>query len=111
MALAHPDTMNSSVEVVPIPTLSSMFVLFITYLSVLFGMREVMKSRVPSSKVAMAFRIYDLSVSMASMSIAVLLGMEGWSIWNRLGVYGAICSEEAFTPVSACNRSCLLSHP
>lgn len=52
----------------------------------------------PSSKVAMAFRIYDLFVSMASMSIAVLLGMEGWSIFNRLGAYGAICSDEAFTP-------------
>jgi len=110
MVLAHPDVMDSSVELAPMPTLSSMVTLSITYLSVLFGMRKVMKYRMPSSKVAMAFRIYDLFVSMASMSIAVLLGMEGWSIFNRLGAYGAICSDEAFTPVSPCNRSRLLSH-
>ena len=103
--------MDFSVEVAPMPTLSSVSILFITYLSMLFGMQEVMKARVPSSKVAMAFRIYDLFVSMASLSIAVLLGMEGWLILNSLGVYSAICAKEAFTPVSGCHCSRLLSHP
>jgi len=58
----------------------------------------------------------DLIGCMEKLVLAMLLGVETWSIWNRLGTYAAICSEEAFssTPVSVHNNTQYLlveSHP
>lgn len=99
---AYPD---AYLEMIPTPKWFCVITLFITYLSFVFGAREIMKSRASSSKVAIALRVHNLFVSAASLVLAVLLGIEAWSTWNKLGAYNAICSEEAFTPVSEPLRS------
>ena len=110
--LAHPDAVLSYVEAIPTPKWSSMFIFYTTYLSIVFGMRKFMKLRLPPNGVAMVFRIHDLIGCVANLVLALLLGMEAWSICNRLSPYAAICAEEAFTPVSAHNNTCLgESHP
>ncbi|KAL4078989.1 ELO family [Scleroderma yunnanense] len=86
------------IEIIPIPRWTSMVYLFITYLSAVFGIRKVMKYRAPFRSLYTAFRIHDLINSVASLMLAMLLGMEVWSIWKKMGAYNAICSEEAFTP-------------
>ena len=105
--LAHPDAVLSYVEAMPTPKWSSMFVFYTTYLSIVFGMRKFMKLRLPPHRVAMVFRIHDLIGCVANLVLTLLLGMEAWSICNRLGAYAAICSEGAFTPVSAHNNAYL----
>jgi len=81
-----------------------MIIFYTTYLSIVFGMRKVIKPQLPPHAVAMAFRIHDLFGCIANLVLVMLLVMEVWSIWNRLGAYATICSEEALTPVSVQQR-------
>jgi len=59
-----------------------------------------MKDRAPFKLITL-FRAHNLLLSVASFVLMLLLGEEVISNWIKLGSYGILCAEEAFTQVSA----------
>ena len=84
----------------PISTWPAVISMTVTYLAVVFGTREIMKDRAPL-KLTTLFRAHNLLLSMASFILMLLLGEEVLSNWIRVGPYGILCAEEAYTQVSA----------
>lgn len=68
----------------------------VTYLTIVFGTREIMKDRAPFKLITL-FRAHNLLLSVASFVLMLLLGEEVISNWIKLGSYGILCAEEAFT--------------
>ena len=83
----------------PVSTWPSVISLTVTYLAILFGIQEAMKERAPLELTAL-FRAHNLLLSVFSFVLMVLLGEEVALTWRRVGTYGMLCAEEAFTPVS-----------
>lgn len=65
------------------------------YLSVLFGIRNIMKGRALSRIMLEIFPLYALVVGGTSLVLAALMGMKFWSIWNKLGTFPT-CSKDVF---------------
>ncbi|KAG6330775.1 hypothetical protein ID866_8316, partial [Astraeus odoratus] len=81
----------------PISTWPAVLSMTVTYLAVVFGTREIMKDRAPL-KLTTLFRAHNLLLSTASLALMLLLGEEVISNWMKLGPYGIICSQDAYTP-------------
>jgi len=84
----------------PLSTWPAAFSMTVTYLTIVFGTREIMKDRAPFKLITL-FRAHNLLLSVASFVLMLLLGEEVISNWIKLGSYGILCAEEAFTQVSA----------
>ena len=83
----------------PVSTWPSVISMTATYLAIVFGTQEVMKERAPLELTAL-FRAHNILLSAFSFVLMVLLGEEVALTWRRVGTYGMLCAEEAFTPVS-----------
>lgn len=78
------------------PVVASMTV---TYLAVVFGTREIMKDRAPL-RMNTLFRAHNLLLSVGSLVLMALIGEEVFSNWLKVGTYGSLCFQEAYTSVS-----------
>lgn len=83
----------------PISTWPAVISMTVTYLSVVFGTRKIMEHRAPA-KFTTLFRAHNLLLCVSSFILMTLLGEEVVSNWRKVGTYGIICAQEAYTPVS-----------
>ena len=93
----------------PLSTWPAAFSMTVTYLTIVFGTREIMKDRAPFRLVTL-FRAHNLLLSVASFILMLLLGEEVVSNWIKFGSYGVLCADEAYTQVSV-NGHCDLTLP
>ena len=84
----------------PFSTWPAVISMAVAYITTVFGTREVMRGRAPL-KLTNLFRAHNLLLSLASFILMLLLGEEVISSWTKLGSYGILCAEEAYTQVSA----------
>ncbi|KAF9235424.1 GNS1/SUR4 membrane protein, partial [Melanogaster broomeanus] len=75
------------------PVVASMAV---TYLAVVLGTREIMKDREPL-KLTTLFRAHNLLLSAGSLVLMTLLGEEVFLNWLKVGTFGSLCAQEAYT--------------
>ncbi|KAL4081332.1 ELO family, partial [Scleroderma yunnanense] len=80
----------------PISTWPTVISMTVTYLTVVFGTREIMKNRAPLALTTL-FRAHNLLLCVASFVLVLLLGEEVLSNWMNVGWYGILCAEEAYT--------------
>ncbi|KAL4077430.1 GNS1/SUR4 membrane protein [Scleroderma citrinum] len=93
-----PHTLKSYIQgETPISTWPAVMSMTVTYLTVVFGTREIMKHRSPL-KLTTLFRAHNLLLCVASLVLMTLLAEEVVSNWMKVGTYGIICSQEAYTP-------------
>ena len=83
----------------PLSTWATVISMIVTYLTVVFGMREIMRDRAPL-KLTDLFRAHNLFLSVASLVLVLLIGEEVVSNWIKFGSYGILCAEEAYSQVS-----------
>ncbi|KIM56996.1 hypothetical protein SCLCIDRAFT_1219831 [Scleroderma citrinum Foug A] len=81
----------------PISTWPAVISMTVTYLSVVFGTRKIMEHRAPA-KFTTLFRAHNLLLCVSSFILMTLLGEEVVSNWRKVGTYGIICAQEAYTP-------------
>lgn len=84
----------------PLSTWPSVISMTVTYLAVVLGTREIMKNRAPLQLTPL-FRAHNILLTAFSFVLVVLLGEEVVLTWRKVGTFGILCAEEAFTPVSA----------
>lgn len=84
----------------PLTPLSSVPVVvsaLVGYLTVVFGLREIMRERQPL-KLQFLFQAHNLLLSAGSALLLVLMLEEIGPIWAKHGIFYAICGEGAWTP-------------
>lgn len=84
----------------PISSWPTVIFMTVTYLSVVFGTRKIMEYRAPV-KLTTLFRAHNILLCVGSFVLMTLLGEEVVSNWMKIGTYGVICAQEAYTPVSS----------
>lgn len=90
----------------PLSTTPQVVTALVTYLAVVFGLREVMKSQAPL-KLQFLFQLHNIILSSGSALLLALMLEETLPIVWKHGVFYGICDEAAWTKV--CKRVTLLS--
>ena len=70
------------------------------YLTVIFGLREIMRDR-QALKLQFLFQLHNALLSLGSLILLVLMLEEIVPIWYKGGLFNAICHPRSWTPVSA----------
>lgn len=81
----------------PLSTDREVIVAIVTYLVVIFGGRELMKSRAPF-KLQTLFQIHNVILSAGSLLLLVLMLEEIVPLYLKHGFFWSICNSRAFTP-------------
>lgn len=83
----------------PLSTWTAVGSALVSYLAIVFGTREVMKSR-PPQRLNSLFRAHNVILSAGSLVLLVLMMEEVLPIiWNE-GIYAAMCAAPSWTSVS-----------
>jgi hypothetical protein len=83
----------------PLSTWPSVGTALVSYLAIIFGTRQIMKSR-PPQKLNTFFRVHNVVLSAGSLILLVLMVEEMLPIiWNE-GIFNAMCAAPSWTPVS-----------
>jgi len=84
-------------EVTPLSTYHEVAIALITYLSVIFGLREVMKGREPL-KLNFLFQIHNMILTLGSgLLLAVMVEEIAPIVWKH-GIFYGVCGYGAWTP-------------
>ena len=83
----------------PISTQPVVLAILAGYLTTIFGIREIMKTRQPQ-KLTFLFQVHNALLSSGSALLLVLMLEEIVPIYWRHGVFYALCNVEAWTEVS-----------
>jgi fatty acid elongase 3 len=84
----------------PLSTWTAVGTALVSYLTVVFGTREVMRSR-PPQKLNALFRAHNVVLSAGSLLLLVLMMEEVLPILWSEGIFTAMCAAPSWTPVSA----------
>lgn len=85
-------------NVTPLSSTTAVVAALATYLAVIFGLREVMKSQKPM-KLQFLFQLHNMVLSSGSLLLLVLFLEEIVPIVWKHGVFHGLCSADAWTPV------------
>ncbi|KAH7911209.1 GNS1/SUR4 membrane protein [Hygrophoropsis aurantiaca] len=80
----------------PLSTWPVVSTALVSYLALIFGIREVMKDR-PPQKLNTLFRIHNVFLSAGSLLLLLLMAEEVASVWWNAGVYDAMCADASWT--------------
>jgi fatty acid elongase 3 len=83
----------------PLSTLPPVISALVVYLLVVFGLRELRRERQPL-RLTFLFQLHNILLSVGSGLLLVLMSEEVFPIWWKHGLFHAICSHKAWTPVS-----------
>lgn len=83
----------------PLSTQKEVLSALVTYLAVVFGIREVMKGRQPIRATA-AFQLHNVILTLGSGLLLVLMVEEIAPILWKGGLFHAMCDDQAWTSVS-----------
>lgn len=86
----------------PISTNKAVGTALVSYLAIIFGLQELMKTRGPL-KLNALFQLHNAILTLGSGLLLVCMAEEVVPILWRTGLFNAICSEKSWTPV--CNRT------
>lgn len=95
----------------PLSTNKSVATALVSYLAIIFGLRELMKTRQPL-KLQALFQIHNLNLTFGSGLLLALMAEELFPIWLKNGTFMAACHESSWTEVSLvdpCHSSLLTS--
>ncbi|KAI9572962.1 GNS1/SUR4 membrane protein [Boletus coccyginus] len=81
----------------PLSTLPVVLATLVSYLVIIFGIREVMRDR-PPQKLNTLFRIHNAFLTLGSGLLLALMVEEVASIWARSDIYYTMCNETSWTP-------------
>lgn len=82
----------------PLSTWTSVCTALVSYLAIIFGIREVMENR-PPEKLNSLFRVHNMLLSTGSLLLLILIMEEIIPrIWNK-GFFNAMCAASSWTPV------------
>lgn len=84
----------------PLSTQKEVLTALVSYLAVIFGIKHVMRDRAPIRANAL-FQLHNIILTVGSGVLLVLMVEEVFPIWWKGGLFHAMCSERAWTPVSA----------
>jgi fatty acid elongase 3 len=84
----------------PISTNKAVGTALVSYLAIIFGLQELMKTRQPLKLTAL-FQLHNAFLTLGSGLLLVCMAEEVIPILWRTGLFNAICSEESWTPVRA----------
>jgi fatty acid elongase 3 len=77
---------------------SDVFSAVVSYLAVIYGLREVMKIQKPHTLTGIT-QAYNIVLSLSSLLLLVLILEEILSVIRQNGLFFSICAEAAATPV------------
>jgi fatty acid elongase 3 len=83
----------------PLSTWTSVCTALVSYLAIVFGTREIMKSR-PPQKLNALFRAHNIFLSVGSLILVILMMETVLPIMWSEGVFNAMCADESWTTVS-----------
>ena len=89
----------------PISTSKEVGTALVSYLAIIFGLQELMKTRQPL-KLNGLFQLHNVILTLGSGLLLACMAEEVIPLLWRLGVFGAACSQKSWTPVR-----CLPSSP
>jgi len=81
----------------PLSTWTSVCAALVSYLAIIFGTREIMKSR-PPQKLNALFRVHNVVLSAGSLILLVLMMEEVLPRMWRDGIFNAMCADSSWTP-------------
>ena len=82
----------------PLSTVPSVVAALVSYLAVIFGLREVMKSQKPL-RLQFLFQLHNIILSVGSGILLALTVEEVAPIWWKHGLFHALCNSATWTPV------------
>jgi len=80
----------------PLSTNKSVATALVSYLAIIFGLRELMKTRQPL-KLQALFQIHNLNLTLGSGLLLALMAEELLPIWLKNGTFMAACHESSWT--------------
>jgi fatty acid elongase 3 len=81
----------------PISTNKAVGTALVSYLAIIFGLQELMKTRQPLKLTAL-FQLHNAFLTLGSGLLLVCMAEEVIPILWRTGLFNAICAEESWTP-------------
>lgn len=81
----------------PLSTTPAVITALVTYLAVVLGGREIMRSREPM-KLTFLFQLHNILLSLGSFVLLLLIGEEIIPIMYNRGLFHSICGYDAWTP-------------
>jgi fatty acid elongase 3 len=82
----------------PISTNKAVATALVSYLAIIFGLQELMKTRQPL-KLNVLFQLHNAILTIGSGLLLACMAEEVIPILWRTGLFNAICSEKSWTPV------------
>ncbi|KAF9241381.1 GNS1/SUR4 membrane protein [Melanogaster broomeanus] len=82
--------------VTPLSTWPVVSTALVSYLAIVFGIREIMKDR-PPQKLNTLFRFHNAFLSLGSALLLALMAEEVASLWLKFGTYDTMCNEASWT--------------
>lgn len=83
----------------PLSTWTSVGTALISYLAIIFGTQQIMKSH-PPQKLNTLFRAHNVTLSLGSLILLILMMEEVVPIFWSEGIFNAMCAVPSWTPVS-----------
>ncbi|KAF9228201.1 GNS1/SUR4 membrane protein [Gyrodon lividus] len=80
----------------PFSTWPAVSTAILSYLAVIFGLRELTKDQ-PVSRLQGLFRAHNASLSVASLILLALMMEEVLLVWQKVGAYDAFCATTSWT--------------
>ena len=92
----------------PISTNKAVATALVSYLGIIFGLQELMKTRQPLKLTAL-FQLHNLILTLGSGLLLVCMAEEVVPILWGTGLFNAICSTKSWTPVCTVHSPTALS--
>jgi len=80
----------------PLSTNKSVATALVSYLAIIFGLRELMKNR-PAMKLQALFQIHNVLLTLGSALLLALMAEELLPMWLKHGTFSAACNERSWT--------------
>lgn len=87
----------------PLSTAPAVVAALVGYLTIVFGLREVMRDRQPL-QMKLLFQLHNVLLSAGSGILLVLMVEEIFPIWRKHGLFYAMCGHGAWTSVRGTRR-------
>ena len=96
------------VDQTPISTHKAVVTALVSYLAIIFGLQELMKTRQPL-KLNALFQLHNVILTVGSGLLLACMAEEVIPILWRTGLFNAVCSTKSWTPVCAVHPQLALS--
>ena len=83
-----------------VSTWPAAFTAILSYLALVFGLRELMKYR-PAFKLSTPFRMHNAFLSLSSLLLLALIIEEVAKVWYNVGPYDTFCAKASWTRVKS----------